>query len=172
MNDMNNETINTENNDELTNSQEQDMQEEQEQDGQEDAGVLEASGETETVVEVKEKPVPAHLAFVAAAQAHAQALGLAMKDQKGFFQISNAVTGNKLYIAKQGKAVTRIDTTLPVEKLEGIALPLDKPNGRITCHVQPTLEAVTLAIDLLATYEGKIPAPKKAAKAETVAAAE
>lgn len=158
----------------------EDTNEGTEQEGSED-GVLEASAE-ETEESVEAAPAEgdkageaekeaAHLAFVAAAQAHAEALGLQSKDQKGFFQFFNGTTGHKLYVAKQTKGVTRIDTTLPMDQLGAIALPLDKPNGRIQCHVLATQEAVSTALDLLASYGEKIPSPRKAAKVETVTAA-
>lgn len=134
---------------------------------------MEAAGaETPATGEKKEKGPAAHLAFVAAAKAHAEALGLQTKDQKGFFQIWNATTGHKLYVAKQGRAVTRIDTTLPVEELGAISLPLTKPNGRVTCHVQATPEAVSAALDVLASYGEKIPSPKRPAKAAETTPAE
>lgn len=183
---INNETTNTENNDineenDMLEQGEDQESQELEADIAEDEGVEasadDADDSTETVVEasasdapakepVKEKGPPAYLAFVAAAKAHAEALGLQMKDQKGFFQIWNATTGHKLYVAKQGREVTRIDTSLPMSALDGISLPLSKPNGRIVCHVSPTLEAVTLALDVLSTHSDKIPSPKKAAKAK------
>lgn len=114
----------------------------------------------------KVRAVPAYEAFVAACRAHGEALGLQVKEQKGFFQFINATTGHKLYVAKQGRSVTRIDTTLPMSALPGISLKLEKPNGRIACHVQADVDAAQLALDTLATYGEKIPAPKRQAKAE------
>jgi pantoate kinase len=119
--------------------------------------------------EVQAKPTPAYEAFLEALKSHAAALGLSQKDQKGFFQFANAATGHKLYIAKQSKGVTRIDTTLPLAVLGEVAYDLEKPNGRISCHVQPTVEAVSMALDTLASYSEKIPAPKRQPKAETPA---
>ena len=118
----------------------------------------------QTPAQTKEKAEAAHLAFVAAVEAHAQALGLSTKAQKGFFQVFNATTGNKIYVALQSRGVTRIDTTLPADALPGISLPLEKVNGRIECHVVPTAEAVSQALDVLASYEQKIRPPKKADK--------
>ena len=159
---------NTTSNDSIeTTNQEQDNMETEEQQLSADAGES-TEGAIEEVEAPKEKAVPAHLAFVAASKAHADLLGLSQKDQKGFFQVWNATTGHKLYIAKQGRSVTRIDTTLPMSALDGICLPLDKPNGRIACHVQPTTEAVALALEVLASYSDKIPSPKRPAKADAV----
>lgn len=121
--------------------------------------------------EQKEKAPPAYLSFMAAAEAHAKALGLQTKEQKGFFQIWNATTGHKLYVAKQSKGVTRIDTTLPAEQLPDISYGLEKPNGRIACHVTATTENVVAALDVLASYSEKLPSPKRQAKAEAVPAA-
>lgn len=118
---------------------------------------LEAAAES--AEEQEQKKAAAHLAFIAAAEAHAKALGLQTADQKGYFKVWNAETGHKLYVAKQARGVTRIDTTLPPTELSGMTLPLEKPNGRITCHVAP--ESVTAALDKLATYNDKIPSPKK-----------
>lgn len=142
-------------------------------DGDEDGSDGDGEGEPETKTKEADKPkeAPAYLAFVAAAKAHGEALGLSSKDQKGYFQFWNATTGHKLYVAKQGRAVTRIDTTLPQDQLGGIAYDLEKPNGRIVCHVQATQDAVTKALDLLASFGEKIPAPKRPAKAAAAPAA-
>lgn len=117
----------------------------------------------------KAKPAPAYEAFIAAVQAHGEALGLQVKEQKGFFQFANAPTGHRLYVAKQGRSVTRVDTTLPRAALtvngRDISISLSKPNGRIACHVDPTIESVTSALDVLATWTAKIEPPKKAVKA-------
>jgi hypothetical protein len=124
---------------------------------------MEASAETEAGENAeapKEKAPAAWLSFVAAVEAHANALGLSTKDQKSFFQVFNATTSHKLYVAKQDRGVKRIDTTLPMSALGSIAYDLEKPNGRIACHVLPTAEAVTEALNVLATFGDKIPAPK------------
>jgi hypothetical protein len=115
----------------------------------------------------KEKAPPAHLAFIAAVKAHAETLGLGYKDQKGFAQFFNAESGHKIYVAKQGKAITRIDTTLPVLGQTG-TYELVAPVGRITCHIDPDMNVVEGFLAMLAdNATGKIPAPKKAAKAAT-----
>lgn len=124
--------------------------------------VTEAPAATDT----KDKTPPAYLAFVAAVAAHAAALGLHVKEQKGFFQIYSE-TGHKLYVAKQGKGVSRIDTTMPRSILvvngQDLSLPLSKPNGRIACHVDPSVESVNRALEVLASYKTQIPAPRKPA---------
>lgn len=110
--------------------------------------------------------------FSAALTAHAVSLGLSMKDQKGFLQFFNATTGHKLYVAKQAKEVGRIDTTLPESVLpEGSTLPLEKPNGKISCHVRPEQDLVSSALDVLASYDQKIRAPERKATAKPATAA-
>lgn len=131
---------------------------------QDSATVVVATADDSKKKEVKEKAPAAHLAFVAAAKAHAEALGLSTKDQSQFFQVFNPNTGMKLYISKSDKAVTRIDTTLPAAALPGISYDLDKPNGRIECHVNPDLAAMETALSVLASYTEKLRAPKKAQK--------
>ncbi len=133
-----------------------------------EAGASEETAETSSE-EKKEKAPPAWLAFVAAVEAHAKALGLETKDQKSFFQVSNATTSHKLYVAKQDRGVKRIDTTLPMSALGALAYDLSKPNGRIACHVVATPEAVTQALDILASFGDKIPAPKTSKKADAPA---
>ena len=123
---------------------------------------------------VEPKGPPAYEAFVAAVGAHAKALGLSVKEQKSFFQFW-APSGHKLYIEKAlKKGVSRIDTSLPRTALvvngKDISLPLSKPNGRIACHVDPSIESVKQALEVLATFESKIPAPKKPATKEQTAA--
>lgn len=113
------------------------------------------------------KGPPAYEAFVSACEAHARALGLSVKEQKGFYQFA-ASTGHRLYVAKQGRGVTRIDTTLPRQVLavngRDISLPLSKPNGRVACHIDPTVESVNAALEILASYQAKIDPPRKATK--------
>lgn len=136
-----------------------------------DEAAILASDTTETTAEakpeakVKEKAPPAYLAFIAAVEAHARALGLSVKEQKSFFQFS-ASSGHKLYVEKAAKKdITRVDTSLPRTALvlngKDLSLPLSKPNGRIACHVDPSIESVKQALEVLASYGDKIPAPKK-----------
>lgn len=117
--------------------------------------------------EKKEKAPAAYLAFMAAVAA-AEDLGLNVKEQKGFFQVWSA-GGHKIYVGKSSKERVRIDTTLPRSALiingRDISLPLAKPNGRIVCHVDPTVEALKEALMVLASYSDKIrPARKPAPK--------
>lgn len=160
---MSNNTMNTEN--DMTDTEAQDLEQELE-------STEEIAADSESAPNEVEKPkaAPAYEAFLAAVRAHAGALGLVQKDQKGFFQFANATTGHKLYVAKQGKQVTRIDTTLPMDVLGGISYGLEKPNGRIVCHVEASVEACSLALDALASYGEKIPAPKRQPKAEAQSA--
>jgi len=136
-------------------------------------GVEQATGDAPTEeVPTKDKAEPAYLAFVAATNAHAALLGVSVKEQKGFFQYSSAVNGHKLYVAKQGKGVSRVDTTLPRTALtvngRDISLPLSKPNGRVTCHIDPSVESVNAALEVLASFSDKIPAPKKPSVKESL----
>lgn len=123
---------------------------------------LEAQAQAEAKKERKE---PAYKAFVAALEAQAAALGLSVKEQKGYFQFSNPATGHRMVVAKQGKAVTRIDTTLEVLGEEG-TYPLSAPNGRIVCHIEANPEIVARYLQRLATSTDKIRAPKREKKAK------
>lgn len=131
--------------------------------GEADEGDAEGEAIAEDVK--KDKGPPAYEAFVAALKSHSEALGLTSKEQKSFFQFTNIATGHKLYVAKGSRGVNRIDTTLPEEQLPGICLKLEKENGRIACHVQPSVEAVQMALDVLSSFGEKLRAPKRAPKA-------
>ncbi len=147
-----------------------DSDDEESEDGEEE--VLSADPvEGEAVEEKAKKPAapkgpPAHEAFIAAIKAHASALGLGYKDQKGFAQFFNAETGHKLYVAKQGRAVTRVETTLPILGQEGTHK-LEKPNGKITCTIDPDLALIEgVLLQLADSAVGKIRAPLRQPKAE------
>ena len=85
------------------------------------------------------------------------------------FQEGNLETGHKLYVAKQGKEVKRVDTTLPILGQDG-TYPISKPNGKIECHVIADLETVTAVLSQLAdTSVGKIRPAKRAPKVEAEA---
>lgn len=121
----------------------------------------------------EETKTPAWKEFSAALSAHAAALDLEVQDQVGFIKFMNKETGHKLYVAKQGRLVKRVDTTLPILGQDG-TYALEKPNGKIECHVVAELDKVTEALTKLAdsaTY-GKIRAAKRAPKAEVEAAPE
>ncbi len=142
-----------------------------------DALMQDATGTEVTGTELKDettgssepKSPPAYQAFIAAVQAHVTALGLDLqvKEQKGFFQFGSSSTGHRLYVAKQGRGVTRVDTTLPRTALtvngRDISIPLTKPNGRVACHIDPSVESVAAALEVLASFEHKIGAPRKPA---------
>lgn len=130
-----------------------------------DNGAAEVVAEP-TSADGEKKAAPAYQVFMTALQAHVEALGLSIKEQKGFIQFMNQTTGHKLYLAKGGREVKRVDTTLPKDQLEGLWLPLENDNGRITCHIEPTVDAVALALEVLAKFDGKIPAPKRSKKAD------
>lgn len=117
-----------------------------------------------------EDKTPAWEAFANGLRAHAESLGLKIEEQKGFIKYENEATGHKLYVARGGRAVKRVDTTLPILGQPN-TLPLEKANGKIECHVVPEVEAVKGALTLLASEEfGKLRPSKRAAKAETPSA--
>ncbi len=108
---------------------------------------------------------PAWIDFCAGLNAQAQALGLQVQTQKGFTKYVNLETGHKLYVAKQGKEVKRVDTTLPILGQDG-TYPLSKDNGKIECHVIADLATVTAVLTQLADGSiGKIRPAKRAPKA-------
>lgn len=160
---------NTENNTELeTMTADQEVSDEQQQmDAAESAEgeELEAASEEEST----ESKTPAWVDFISALDAHAVALGLQVQDQAGFTKYINAETGHKLYVAKQGRAVKRVDTTLPILGQDG-TYALSKPNGKIECHVVAELETVTKVLTQLADSSiGKLRAAKRAPKAAEIA---
>lgn len=123
------------------------------------------STETQATATVKERKEPAYKAFIAALETQAAALGLSVKEQKGYFQFKNSTTGHRMVVAKQGKAVTRIDTTLEVLGQEG-TYPLEAPNGRIACHIEANPDVVAHYLEMLATGTEKLRAPKREKKAK------
>ena len=132
---------------------------------------IETTETTNTATEAapkKERPAPAYKAFVSACQNYAEMLGLSVKEQKGYFQFSNPATKHRIVVAKQGKAVTRIDTTLEVLGQDG-TLPLEKANGRIACHLAADLATLEHYLSMLASGAEKIRAPKRSPKAASEA---
>jgi hypothetical protein len=124
---------------------------------------------TDVGSEPAEPKTPAWESFIAATKAHAEALGLETKMQKGYFQIKNAATAHKLYIALQARKVKRVDTTLPLVGVLAGAQELEKgpgSNGRIVCHVPAEMDVMTEVLAMLASDQfGNLPAPKRAPKA-------
>lgn len=121
----------------------------------------ETQTEQEMTAESVEDKTPAWVDFTAALDAHAQTLGLQVQDQAGFTKYINAETGHKLYIAKQGRKVKRVDTTLPILGQDG-TYALSKPNGKIECHLLPELDLVTAVLTQLAdSSAGKIRTAKR-----------
>ena len=119
-----------------------------------------------------ESKTPAWVEFNAALSAHATALGLQVQEQASFTKFINLETGHKLYVAKQGRLVKRVDTTLPILGQDG-TLPLSKPNGKIECHVIPEIETVTKVLTQLADSSvGKLRAAKRAPKVEVAESTE
>ena len=116
----------------------------------------------------KEKATPAWIAFTAGVKAHLEAEGLVpeIEEQKGFVQYLNPSTQQKLYIAKQGRAVTRIETTLDlVGVIDGAhPLPEDRPNGKIACSLDPDHDTVLEAMRMLMTSTEKLRPAKRTAK--------
>lgn len=120
-----------------------------------------------TATESKEPKTPAWEAFANGLKAHAESLGLQIDVQKGFIKYVNATTGHKLYVARGGREVKRVDTTLPLEGVFEGAYGLEKPNGKIACHIRPDVQMVTEALTLLAGSDfGELPPSKRAPKAE------
>lgn len=152
----------TENSNEIENTQGEQLESTEsttEMDAEDQALAAEAEAETKT---------PAWVDFIAALDAHAQALGLQVQEQKGFTKFINGETGHKLYVAKQGRAVKRVDTTLPILGQDG-TYALSKPNGKIECHVVADLETVTKVLSQLADATvGKIRNARRAPKAAEV----
>lgn len=135
------------------------------QDGQSIEATSDAEGES---LDAEADKTPAWVEFCGALTAHAVAIGLAVQDQKSFTKFVNAETGHKLYVAKQGRQVKRVDTTLPILGQDG-TYALVKPNGKIECHVLPELETVTGVLTQLADSSiGKIRSAKRAPKAADV----
>lgn len=133
---------------------------------------MNASSETETT-ESKEAKAPAWEAFAAGLRAHAEALGLEVQEQKGFIKYVNGKTQHKLYVARGGRAVKRVDTTLPLIGKVDAAYALEKPNGKIECHVIPEVQAVLEVLTMLASEDfGSLRPSKRAPKAETTGSTE
>lgn len=135
-------------------------------------GAAQTEGKADVVTDAGgDKPkAAAYESFIAAIKAHGEALGLTVRDQKGFVKFLAPTTDQRLYVAKQPRGVTRIDTTLPRTALivngRDISLPLSKENGKIECHIDPTIESVNAALTVLASFQAKV----RAAKAPTKAA--
>jgi len=122
----------------------------------------------------KAKPTPqrpaianAHEAFSMAIRAHAQAKGLALRDQSSFLQILHGETGHKIYMALSQKTPrVHFETTLPVVGQFGATEPT-KENGRIAAYLDPSVESgealgdILALVDLLASGSmGKLPPPR------------
>lgn len=116
----------------------------------------------------KEKTTPAWIAFTEGVRAHLDAEGLSpeVEVQKGFVQYRNPETGQKLYIAKQGRTVTRVESTLDMVGTLDAAYPLSGI-GKITCSIEPTEVSVVEALRLLMTSTEKLRPSVRAAKAPT-----
>lgn len=65
-----------------------------------------------------------------------------------FLKIENPTTKQRI-VVKYGKTLGQIDTTLPVSGQPG-TYGLSKPNGSITCHIEPSLDALERFIRMLA----------------------
>lgn len=119
--------------------------------------------------EDKTPAIPAWVSFTEAVKAHLAAEGLTpgVDEQKGFVHFVNPATQHRLCIAKQGRAVTRVETTLDlVGVLDGAyPLPADKPNGKIACSLEPNQDTVLGAIRILMTSDDKLRASKRTGKA-------
>jgi hypothetical protein len=121
---------------------------------------VEAGKVPSTSKESKEK---AHVAFLEAARAAANALGFATHDQKGWLKVENLTTGHKLYVARGGKSV-KIETTIPTDVLGEYGTAHAGGNGKIASNVVSTVEALNQALEILAMYDAKLPPPRRATK--------
>jgi hypothetical protein len=132
---------------------------------------IESLGQEGEIAEPKQKREAAWLAYASALTAKAQALGLQAIEQRGFLNFKNEATGHRVAVAKQSKAVTRVDTTLSLLG-QPFAYPLaeGKTNGKICCHTNADLETVSMVLDLLASTQDKVRPSARKPKAETAPA--
>lgn len=122
--------------------------------------------------ESKDKGPVAWETFMAAVDSEIKALGLEVEVQKNFVQIKHADTAQRIYIAKQAREVTNVPTTLDLGDRPGLSKKFDGSNGKIAATIEPTVDAVRQALQVLASGElGKVRASKRQPKAEKPAEA-
>lgn len=102
-----------------------------------------------------------HKRLLEVAATHAKLVGgLETKDQKGFVQFLNPKTGHKLYVSKGGKS-PRIDCSIEANAMGEIAQPFQGENGRIRSSIIADEKSLKEALDTLALFDEKIPAPRR-----------
>ena len=102
-----------------------------------------------------------HKRLLEVAANHAKLVGgLETKDQKGFVQFLNPKTGHKLYVSKGGKS-PRIDCSIEADAMGEIAQPFQGENGRIRSSILADEKSLKEALDTLALFDEKIPAPRR-----------
>lgn len=82
-----------------------------------------------------------------------------VSDNAGWIKIEG-MQGHKVYIAKTKTGVSRIESTLDPDLIEG-ASPPDRKNGRIASWIPARTESVAEAIELLATLTEPIAPPAR-----------
>ncbi len=111
-----------------------------------------------------EKRIPAKAAStVPAYEEFMEALGSVIKkagnrirviDNAGWVKIEGLESGERVYVNKGKREVTRVTCTLPPSAVAGATEP-DVPNGLIQSHLPPTQEAVSSAILQIAGLGGQ-----------------
>lgn len=92
-----------------------------------------------------------------------------LPENKGWVRFESAVNGHKVYVPKSVGRMGMVETTLPIQHLNG-ARPLPKVNGKIMCrHLPDATLLVGNTADLMADPADRLPAnrrPAPKAKAE------
>jgi hypothetical protein len=83
-----------------------------------------------------------------------------VSERKGWIKIESLVNGHKVYIAKSKTAVSRIESTIPANRIKGAAEP-DRANGRISSWIPADPNLVAQAIEILASEEEQIRPPQR-----------
>lgn len=78
-------------------------------------------------------------------------LGYHQEPKSNFLKIESPVTKHRTYV-QMSKNLSRIDTTLEIKGEEG-TYPLEKHNGSIKCHLDPTLENLERRLRMMADIE-------------------
>lgn len=78
-----------------------------------------------------------------------------VSEKAGWIKIESTKNGHKIYVSKGKNKVSRIESTLSPDLVEGATEP-DRRNGRIASLIPANTEAVESAIDHLVNDEGHI----------------
>jgi hypothetical protein len=78
----------------------------------------------------------------------AQAKGLLVNETSGFVKVQSPTSKHRIYV-QRSKTLNRIDTTLPIPADDPAHKALAAPNGSISCHVQPDLDQLERALEML-----------------------